>query len=296
MRKIVIRFFLILLVPALAACGSSDQSGYHGYLYFAKGSYLMQFSLRDSSLNVVTNLGDKTILDLGYFGKTRLLVAESSSVNRQVVRGISWLDLKTGQSSALYSGILARYLSETGLIVYDDGGRLFVVAIGGDSGSETIFSHRKNQFPTVMVVSNDNVLFETSDEGIRKIHFYDVVTGAVRILDELSTVCGLKHSVWIDDLEQLACKEQSSQANDAPYVLVDLEGVVSGNLSLPEGKRFEALTYVSDQGALVLSERWSGIFGGPDKSAVWVHNIHSGENFRLAKNQRLGSSVVYTDF
>jgi len=296
MRKFVVTLFLIPLISALASCSSPEHSGYHGYLFYGKGSYLMQFSLRDGSLSVFTNLGDKTIHDISYFGKTKLLIAESSSVNRKEVRGISWLDLKTGQSSALYSGVFARYLAETGLIVYDDGGRLFVVAIGGDSSSETIFTYRLNQLSAVLVVSNDNVLFETSQDGHRQILFYDVVTGAVHPLDQLSAVCRLENAVWIDDFEQLACNGQSSQAEDAGYVLVDLEGAVSGRLPLPEGKQFDALTYVKDQGALILTERWRGLFGGQDKSAVWVHNIHSGETLRLAENQRLGKSVVYTDF
>lgn len=296
MRKFIATLFLIPLVSALASCSSPEQSGYHGYLYYGKGSYLMQFSLRDGSLSVFTSLGDKTINDISYFGKTKLLIAESSSVNRKEVRGISWLDLKTGQTSALYSGVFARYLADSGLIVYDDGGRLFLVAIGGDSSSETIFTHRMNQLIRVMVVSNDNLLFETSDEGVRQILFYDVVTGAVHPLDQLSAVCRLEHAVWIDDFEQMACKGQSSESEGAGYVLVDLEGEVSGRLSLPEGKQFNALTYVTDQGALLLSERWRGLIGGQEKSAVWVHNIHSGENLRLVKNQRLGTSVVYTDF
>lgn len=296
MRKIVVKLFLILLITALASCGRAEESGYHGYLYFAKGAYLMRFSLRDGGLSVVTNLGDKTIHDVSDFGENRLLIAESSSVNRKEIHGISWVDVKTGQTSALYSGVFARYLVNSGLMVYDDGGRLFVVAIAGDSSSETIFTHRANQLSRVMVVPDDIVLFETSDEGLRSIHSYDLVTGAMQSLDRLSGVCGLEHAVWIDDLEQLACKEPTNQANDAPYVLANLDGDVSGKLALPEGKRFYALTYIREQGALILRERWSRTFSGKERSAVWVHNIRSGENRRLAKNQNLGPSVVYTDF
>ncbi len=296
MRKFAIKLFLVLLIPALVACGSSGQSGYHGYLYFAKGAYLMRFSLRDSDLSVAAVLGEKTIRDVSSFGENKLLIAESESVNRQEVHRISWVDLKTGQLSALYSGVIARYLAKSGLLVYDDGLKLYEVAIAGDSSSEIIFSHRMNQISSVMVVSDNIVLFETIEAGQPVIRSYDVVTGALQTLDSLSTLCRLEHAVWIDDFEQLACKQQTKQASDAHYLLVNLDGEQGGSLPLPEGKRFDALAYVSGQGALILTESWRGLFGGEERSSVWVYDIHSGESHRLAKNQNLGSSVVYTDY
>jgi len=48
MRKFVVTLFLIPLISALASCSSPEHSGYHGYLFYGKGSYLMQFSLRDA--------------------------------------------------------------------------------------------------------------------------------------------------------------------------------------------------------------------------------------------------------
>jgi hypothetical protein len=296
MRKFAFKLFLVLLIPALVSCSSSEQTGYHGYLYFAKGAYLMRFSLRDSDLSVAAILGEKTIHDVSPFGENKLLIAESASVNRQEVHRISWVDVKTGQSSALYSGVIARYLANSGLLVYDDGLKLFEVAIAGDSSSAIIFSHKRNQLSTVMVVSNDIVLFETIEAGKPIIRSYDVVTGALKTLDALSTVCRLEHAVWIDDLEQLTCKQQTKPASDTQYVLVNLDGELGGSLALPEGKRFDALAYVSGQGALILTESWRGLFGGEERSSVWVHDIHSGESRVLAKNQNLGSSVVYTDY
>jgi hypothetical protein len=297
MRQIFLMLLLLLLMPALSSCDRSEQdSGYHGYLYFAKGAYLMRFALRDASLSVVTNLGDKTIQDLSKFVENKLLIAETASVNRRKVYRISWIDVKTGQTSALYAGVFARYLAESGQIVYDDGDRLFAVAIFGDSSSETIFSHRMNQLSKVMVGPVGTVLFETSDAGVRHIHSYDLMTGTLETLDRLSEVCRLEHAVWIDDLDQMACKEQSSPVDQGHYVLANLDGDVSGELNLPEGKQFNALAYIADQSALILTERWSSLLGGRANSAVWIHNIQSGENRRLAKNQNLGSSVVYTDF
>ena len=61
-------------------------------------------------------------------------------------------------------------------------------------------------------------------------------------------------------------------------------------------EKFLALAYISDQGALILKESWQSQFGGQEKSAVWAHDIHSGENHRLSGTQNLGASVVYTEY
>jgi len=296
MRKILLTLIFILLLPALVSCGSRDLTGYHGYLYFAKSHYLMRFGLKDGSLSVVTNLGDTTIHDVSNFLENRLLIAESASINRKEVRRISWVDVNTGQIASLYAGVRARYLEGPDVVVYDDGEELIAVALAGDSDSETIFTHKTNQVSTVMAVSKDTVLFETDDAGAWRIRSYDVITGTLQTLDRLSGVCRLAQAVWINDLEQLACKERSNQTKLARYVLTNLDGDVSGTLALPEGKRFVALAYISGQSALILKEGWNSVFGGQEKTAIWVHNIQSRENVRLVKNQNLGSSVVYTNF
>lgn len=296
MRKILFTILFILLVPSLVSCGTEEQSAYHGYLYYAKSNYLMRFGLKDGSLSVVTNLGDKSIVDISNFLENRLLIAESASINNKVVRSISWVDVSTGQTAALYSGGFARYLEGSGVVVYDDGERLFAVELAGDSNNELIFTHKSHQLSTVMVVSDDTVLFETSDAGEWLIRSYNVITGTLQTLDQLSGICRLDQAVWISDLEQLACKERSDQSPVARFVLTNLDGDVTGSLALPEGKHFDVLAYISGQSALVLKERWNSVFGGQDQSAIWVHNIQSGESQRLAENQNLGSSVVYTNF
>jgi len=297
MRKTLFTILFLLLVPVLVSCGPSKESGYHGYLYFAKGRYLVRFSLRDSSISVVTNLGAKTIRNISAFGEDKLLIAETVSINQKNISRISWVDLKTGQSEALYSGVIARHLANTDLIVYDDGGKLYAVSLAGDSNNDRIIlSHRLHQLSAMIEASNDILLIETSEHGQRVINSYHAVTGEVRTLDRLSAVCRLEGAVWIDDLEKLACREHAVQGRDAVYILAGLDGVVHGDLGLPEGKRFLALTYITDQSALILRESWNSAIIGQKKSAVWVHDVHSGKSQRLAKNQNLGASVVYTDF
>lgn len=297
MRKILLPLLFILPTFILVSCGrSDDQPGYNGYLYFAQSHYLMRFGLKDGSLSVVRNLGDKTIHDVSNFLENRLLIAESASINRKKVRRISWVDVNTGQTGALYSGVLARYVEGSGVVVYDDGERLFAVSLSDDFDIEAFFTHKTNQLSTMMVVSKDTLLFEIGNAGDWLIRSYNVITEELQTLDRLSGKCRLVQAVWITDLEKLACKERSNQTSDARYIFTNLDGDVSETLLLPEGKRFDALTYISGQDALILKERWNSAFGGPERFAIWVHNTKSGESLRLSDSLNLGSSVVYAKF
>ena len=296
MRKTLLILLLLLLTPVLVSCGDKDQIRYQGYLYFAQSYYLMRYNLGDGSVSVVTNLGDKTIRDISIFLDNRLLIAESASINRKDVRRISWVDVNSGQTAALYAGVLARFLKGSGFIVYDNGVTLFAVDLTSEADNETIFTHKMNQLSAVTVVSDDTILFETNEEGAWRIRSYNVLTRALRPLDRLSGICRLHQAVWIDDLEQLACKELANQTEYARYILTNLDGEVSATLPLPEAKHFDALAYISGQGALVLKETWESVFGNQKRAAIWVHDLKSKESHRLAKNQNPGSSVVYTNF
>ena len=296
MHRIFASFLFIPLVLGLAACESPDQGDFHGYLYFAKASYLARFSLRDASLTIVDNRGNREIRDVSGFGPDKLLIAESESINRKNVSRISWIDLKTGQSTALYSGMLARFLSDSDVIVYDNGLKLFAVSLSGDpGGDEVIVSHRRNQLSAIIEVMSDVVLFEIHENGEKVIRSYDMVTGESRILDALSAACSLDGAVWIDEIEQLACRERSGDDEISAYILTSLEGEVGPRLVLPEGGQFLALTFVDSQGILILKEKWTSEFGTRQNSAVWAHDIRSGRNYRIAKNQNLGTSVVYAE-
>ena len=299
MRSVFLTILLVILAPLVVSCGPADESPYHGYLYFARGSYLMQFRLRDGSLAVVTNLGEGTIREISPMGDGKILVSELASISGQDVARISWLDLKTGQSDALYSGVQARYVAGAGVIVYDDGGTLYSVSLAGESGVDSIvLSHTRRQLSAMVVVSDSRVLFETLEKGQPLIHSYQVVTDELRTLDQLTRLCRLEGAVWISETEQLVCRERGDTGSDAPdaYVLASLDGDLASRLSLPEKKKFRALTYVSGQGALILQESWGSLFGGQENYAVWAHDIHSGENHRLSDTKNLGTSVVYTDY
>jgi hypothetical protein len=293
------RFFslisMVVLIATLTACGPQPPHGYTGYLYFAQGNYLTRFSLRDGSLSVVANFGDLTIREISAFGENRLFLSGTAAIGRKTTPRISWIDLETGEKVSQYSGILARYMASANVVVYDDGIKLYAMHQGvGARPDEVIYSHGLNQITTVLEVANDTLLFETGDPGQRVIRGWDAVTGSQQVLEDLTAACDLVGAVWLESNQQLACRKRDSSIEDNEYLLVDPDGQVNGRLTLPEGGRFTALTYISDQHALVLKENWTSAIGDQEKSAVWIHNVKTGENTRLSKHQNLGFSVVFT--
>jgi hypothetical protein len=252
MRIQLRQVLMLLAVPLLLSCGAAERGKYHGSLYYGQGPYLMQFSLGDVSVTVVNSLGDRTIRAVSALGEDKPLIAETTWIQSKSAPRISWFDLKTGQSAVFYSGMLARHVANAGIIVYDDGSKLYAVPQLGTGSDEILVAHGLNQLSTLTVVSEHSVLFETVDAG-----------------------------------------QPYAVGN---YALAVLAGVVDGALGLPSDKRFLALTYIAGQDAVVLKESWQGILGGQDKSAVWVHDVRTGANHRLARNLNFGSSVVYADF
>lgn len=296
MTKLLFKGLLFLAVALLLACGANERVRYHGSLYYGQGPYLMQFSLGDGTVTAVTNLGDRTIRDVSELGADKLLIAETAWIQSKAIPRISWFDLKTGQSAVLYSGVHARYLDDAGVIVYDDGSKLYAVPQLGTGSDEVVFSHALNQLSNLVVLSDHVLLFEAVDGGQAVIRSWNAITGEQRRLDGLTAACRLGGAVWIGSLERLACKARAGSGTDGDHVLADLDGTVHGTLPLPAGKRFSALAWIASQDVLVLRESWQGLLGGQDKSAVWVHDLKTGANQRLARNLNLGTSVVYADF
>lgn len=285
------------MAPFLASCQPSGEGKYRGYLYFVQNPYLMRFSLRDSSLEAVTHLGKTKVREISEFGEGRLLFTETASMNRKNVARISWLDLKTGRTQALYSGVQARYIARADAMVYDDGSRLYLIkqADGTETTSE-ILSHKRHRLSAMLEVSNGRLLLEIVEDGLPVIQSYRAVDGSLTPLDRLAKVCTLKGAVWIEDLEQLACRERTDgdSRSKAGYVFVDLDGQILSRPSFPEAEKWLALAYISNQGVLILNQTWISQIDGSENSAVWVHDVRSGENHELSDSLDLGSSVVYS--
>lgn len=295
MTRFLSLFSMILMITALAACGPQLPHGYTGYLYFAQGNYLSRFSLRDGSLSVVANFGDMTIREISAFGENRLFLAGTAAIGQRAVPRISWIDLETGEKVSQYSGILARYMANANVVVFDDGIKLYAIPQGSGGGAdEIIHAHGLNRITTVVEVTGDTLLFETGEPGQRVIRAWNALTGNQEEMIGLTAACELVGAVWLESSQELACRKRAGTPDKPEYLLVDLEGNVSSRLALPDGKRFTALAYIAGQSALVLKESWNRAIGGQERSAVWVHNMETGVNTRLSRNVNLGGSVVFT--
>jgi hypothetical protein len=298
-RKALIAFLFLVVLMSAVSCRPPDQGNYHGFLYSTQGSYLVRFSLRDSSLEVVSHLGNNKIREISGFGDDKLLIAETAVINRKNVARISWMDLETGRVQALYSGLQARYIASAGAVVYDDGSKLYSVSWADGSGNTShVLSHKRHRLTAMVEVSGGRLLIETAEDGLPVIQSYRAEDGTLTTLDQLGRVCSLKGAVWLDDFGHLACRKRSSGDGDAGqhYVYADLDGLILSRPSLPEGDSVLALSYISGQGALIVKESWRGQIDGQEKSTVWAHDVRSGENRELSDTLNPGSSVVYADY
>jgi hypothetical protein len=116
------------------------------------------------------------------------------------------------------------------------------------------------------------------------------------MLGELTRTCRLQGAVWIEPLARLACRQRSGPAAEAAYVLAALDGTVDGQLELPAGGQFRALTHIPGRNALVLQQIRRGWFGTRDTHAVWVYELGSGASHRLPGKANLGTSAVYAEY
>ena len=130
-------------------------------------------------------------------------------------------------------------------------------------------------------------------DGNALIQRYDIVNKVSQPLPELSGVCDLGGAVWLAGSGQLLCKAHYESPQSARYVLASLDGSVNKALSLPEDKSFRALAYLPDQRLVILSQLSDSWGGGQPTYAVWVLDEATGESHPIAKDQYLGSSVVY---
>ena len=187
MRSWIPTILCLVWLPILAACGPPGDSGYRGSLYFIQGSYLMRYDLRDGALSAVTNLGNKQIREISPFGENRLLISETTSVNRKRVAQISWMDLDTGRSESLYPGVRARYLPDAGAIVYDDGRRLYSVAVVDDVETNTmLLAHRLNEVSAMVSIPGGRLLLAIRQAGKEEIHLFDIRTNQLLSLIHIS--------------------------------------------------------------------------------------------------------------
>ena len=288
------RVLLLVVLGLIASCDASDQQAAHGHLYFAAGSYVGLFDLSDGGSAPVANLGDVTIDHISAYESSDLLLTMRDFANKREISRILRFNPRQNTSFPLFPGLLAEFLPESKTVVYDDGSRLLATHRRKAFRDETvIYDHGYNSKSAVVVISGTEILFNGVVDGEVLIQRYDTEDGRTFPLRDLSKTCRLNGAIWIAGSGQLLCKVTFDSAEAPKYGFVTLSGAATIALPLPDDKNYRALTYLPDQNLIILSEQSSSWGGGQQRYAVWVYDMTAATAYRLAKDQYLGSSVVY---
>ncbi len=290
----VLRVASLILLALVSSCDSPGHGRAHGHLYFAAGNYVGQFDLSDGSSLPAANLGDVTIDHLSDFRGGNLLLTLRVFVNGRETSRILSFNLRQGVSFPLFPGFDAEFLPSPKVVIYDDGLKLLATHRKRSYKDETVIDdHGYNSRPTVVVLSESEILFDRVADGDVVIHRYNAEDDTSEALQPLSEQCDLNGAVWISGTDQLLCRKRDVLPQDSSYMLVSLDGVVEETLLLPDDKVLRALVYLPDQRLVVLTERSSSWGGGQPRNSVWIYDMSTAESYLLAKDQYLGKSVVY---
>ena len=288
------RVAALLVVALIASCDMFEHEALHGHLYFAAGSYVGQFDLSDGSSAPVVNLGDVTIDRVGAFIGNDLLLTMREYVNGRETSRILRFNLRRSVSSPLFSGMMAEYLPSSIAVIYDDGSRLLATHRKKAYRDEVVIDvHGHNSMPAVVVLSDAEILFNSVNGDDVLIQRYNVDTNTSQALHDLSKVCVLNGAVWITESKQLLCRAYDVSSQESGYVFASLDGTVENTLHLDDDKDFRALSFLPDQRVIILTERSASWGGGQPRHAVWAYDMDTARIYRIAKDQYLGTSVVY---
>jgi hypothetical protein len=288
------RLTLLVLFGLIASCDAPEQQALHGRLYFAAGSYVGEFDLSDGSSAPVASLGDVTIDHVRAYEENDLLLTLRDFVNERETSRILRYDPRKNASFPLFPGLMAEFLPGPRVVIYDDGGTLLATHRAKAFRDEAVIdAHGYNSKPSVVVISDTEILFNSIVDGEVLIQRYDVDEGKSYPMHDLSKVCRLDGAVWIADSGVILCKAQFDSSEQLRYGFVSLNGTATIPLALPEDNNFRALIYLPDQNLVIFSESSSSWGGGQQKYAVWVYDTNASSAYRLAKDQYLGQSVVY---
>jgi hypothetical protein len=94
-------------------------------------------------------------------------------------------------------------------------------------------------------------------------------------------------------MQQLLCRPPGLARADSEYRYVSPEGQLGAAMPRPAENLLRPLLYLPEQHVLVLTETWRGVFGGRQKYAVWIHELTTGDTYRLVEDQYLGNGVAY---
>lgn len=280
-----------ILIATLCACDREPELQATGYLYFAAGSYLGKFDLSDGGSSVVANLNDANIERVTELGGNRLLLSLIASVDNKEINRISWIDVKTGQITHLYEGVLAAYLPGTKTYVYDDGSRLIAAARTIEFRTDAeIFRHRLFDATAIIPISGEELIFEVGRQQARQVFYYNVLSAELREMPGLAARCELRDALYLADRDLLVCA-RANQSGE--YIMATLNGERHAMVTAPVSVGLRALAYVQPLNALVFSESYTTWLTGERRSRVWLHDLNSGRNVVISDQQSLGIAAVY---
>jgi hypothetical protein len=285
---------LVVLCLNLGACDSASRAGPGGAIFFGSGSYLGKFSLGDGSSEVVAYVGEGTVTSVGNYGDGELLLTVRRLVNSKHVQMVVRFDIATRHYTNLFAANSAVFLRDGEVTVFDDGFSLQAASIvDKERKLISIFLHGFDEEIIITPVSDHALFFQVSKNNDSRVFRYDVTSETLEPLVEFSRVCDLDGAVWVSERQQMLCRSPGVTGVESQYRFVDPEGRPGEILPRPGENAFRAVLYLPGQRLLVLTEAWQTVFGGRQKFAVWIHNLASGESYRLVKDQYLGDHVGY---
>ncbi len=92
----------------------------------------------------------------------------------------------------------------------------------------------------------------------------------------------------------MLCHAPGQSRAESEYHFVAPDGQLGASLPRPGKNAIRACLYLPEQRVLVITEAWQTAFSvAGKKSAVWIHDLVSGDSHRLVKDQYLGDEVGY---
>ncbi|MCJ7558784.1 MAG: hypothetical protein MUP90_17985 [Gammaproteobacteria bacterium] len=287
-------FALVVLCATVGACDNPSRPGPGGFIFFGSGSYLGKFSLGDGSSEVAAYVGDGTVTSVSNYKDGELLLTVRRLVNSRDVQMVVRFDIATKHYTNLFVGNSAVFLRDGEITVFDDGFKLQATRIvDNDRRLTNIYPHDFDEIITITPVSDHALFFQVAKNNDSRVFRYDAASETLEPLDEFSKLCDLEGAVWVSESQQMLCHSPGRFRTESEYRFVAPDGRLGAVMPRPGESEIRPVLYLPEQHLLVITEAWQGIFGGRRKFAVWIHDLASGERYRLVKNQYLGDHVAY---
>lgn len=293
MRTTTFITWILSLNLCLAACTERPREPVAGYLYFGAGSNLGRLDLSTGGSTRVAGFGDLDIQQLSMGNNELLLSVASAGLGHRQPRVLRF-HLSSGRWRVLVMGSAAQYLPDSDSLLYDDGLRLVAVPrrkVRSEGQVLPVTSARSSAL--AIALADHSVLFPGDGPG-DSIQRFDLDRATTETLERLSEQCTLDGALWAASRRQLLCRPPRVDTIAGGYRWVFLDGQLGGELPLPPGREFRALAYIPEGEVIILNETKRVWFEARPRHPVWALRERDGMLQRIARNQYLGNSVVYT--